>query len=114
MAEMLSRYPRSSSRSLGPARQHVAYTSSEPWEDQRSVDSQSINNEDMADIVGRLAVECACARAHKLLGKIHVEVTLEEPRQIAEFGIARREERLRQRGGLGRMSLGEEEVESWV
>lgn len=77
MAEIFSRYPRSSSRSLGPARQHAATPSNTLWEDQRSVDSQGINNEDMANVVGRLAVEGARARAHKLLGKIHVEVLLE-------------------------------------
>lgn len=77
MAEIFSRYPRSSSRSLGPARQHVVSPWDTLWEDQRSVDSQSINNEDMANVVGRLAVERARARAHKLLGKIHVEVWLE-------------------------------------
>lgn len=41
------------------------------------MNSQSINDEDMANVVGRLAVEGAGARAHKLLGKIHVEVLLE-------------------------------------
>lgn len=77
MAEIFSRYPRSSSRSLRPARQHAAAPLNMLWEDQRSVDSQSINNEDMANVVGRLAVEGARARAHKLLGKVHVEILLE-------------------------------------
>lgn len=82
MAEMFSRYPRSSSRSLAPARQHAAYPASKPWEDQRSMDSQRINNENVANVVGRLAVEGACARAHKLLGKVHVEVIARDGRKL--------------------------------